>query len=378
MENVLSGFVIIFLILSSVLTLFGGGMAAQDKVQQSWETAQERIDAQTRTHLTALSAKVTDSGEIVEVTLKNDGQTRLMEFDHWDAIVQYPDENLNSHYHVEWLPYVAHNLDVNEWTVSGLYIDSRANLPEEYEPSIFNTGEEMIARLHLRPALLPGASAQITFASENGARVTTFAHRNVPPVLATNTGVTVPAGGSIEISEAQLLTTDADNTADELLYRVVTPPLHGTLTLGDTFTQDDIDKGFLKYRSGSDPDETDSFDFTVTDGTDMIGPYTFSITINKPPTLDTNAGLTASGTDPITIDSSLLKVSDPDNSAAELTYTVTTGTAKGNLSLSTFTQDDIDSGRLTYTPTDTGPDAFHFTVSDGVNTIGPYIFDISS
>ena len=376
MESVFSGFVILFLILSTVLTVFGGGLSAQDKVQQKWQEAQARIDAQTRSSLSALRSEVTNSGQTIEITLTNDGITRLMEFDRWDAIIQYADDSDPSNYRVRYLPYVDSDLDDNECTVSGLYLDSLANFPEEFEPSIFNSDEEMIARLQLSPGLLPGTSAQVTFVAENGTSVTTFAHRNVPPVLAINTGTSVIAGGSVGITDTMLLTTDVDNSNDELEYRVITAPQFGTLTLGTTFTQDDINNGYLKYRHTVG--EPDSFEFIITDGTDTIGPYIFNLTVNDPPTLDVNTGMTAGGVDPIPITAAMLSTSDADNAAGELTYTVTTSPTKGNLSASTFTQDDINSGAVTYTPTDTGPDAFHFTVSDGQNTIGPYTFDITS
>ena len=376
MESVLSGFVILFLIMYSVLTLFGGGLSAQDQVQQSWQETQVRLDAQTRTHLSALRSEVTNDGTTVEITLKNDGMTALMDFDRWDAIIQYADDNDPSSYRVEYLDYDDEDLTDDEWDVTGLYLDSLANLPEEFERSVFNSDEEMIVRLQLSYGLLPGTSAQVTLVAENGASVTTFAHRNVPPVLAINTGTSVIAGGSIGITDTMLLTTDVDNSNEELQYRVITPPQYGTLTLGDIFTQDDVNNGYLKYRHSVG--EPDSFEFIVTDGTDTIGPYVFNLTVNDPPTLDVNAGMTASGTDPIPITAAMLSTSDADNAAGELTYTVTTSPTKGSLSASSFTQEDIDNGSVTYTPTEAGPDAFHFTVSDGQNTIGPYTFDMTT
>ena len=75
-----------------------------------------------------------------------------------------------------------------------------------------------------------------------------------------------------------------------------------------------------------------------------------------------------------TIDNTLLRVSDVDNTATELTYTVGTVPANGTLQLSgvdlvssdTFTQDDIDNNRLTYihNGSETTSDTFTFTVAD--------------
>jgi hypothetical protein len=72
-----------------------------------------------------------------------------------------------------------------------------------------------------------------------------------------------------------------------------------------------------------------------------------------------------------TITSSLLAVTDSDNSNAQLTYTVVTGPSDGNLlrngsPTSSFTQADIDNGLITYheTANKVSSDFFTFFVSD--------------
>lgn len=73
----------------------------------------------------------------------------------------------------------------------------------------------------------------------------------------------------------------------------------------------------------------------------------------------------------VTISSSLLRVDDPDNTHAQLTYTVVMAPSDGTLlkngiASSSFTQDDIDNNRITYheTATNVSSDFFTFTVSD--------------
>jgi hypothetical protein len=84
----------------------------------------------------------------------------------------------------------------------------------------------------------------------------------------------------------------------------------------------------------------------------------------------------------LVIDSALLSTVDLDDGPAELTYTITSGPDFGELRVNgvavlnggTFTQDDIDNGRLTYVHDGVAesPGGFSFTVADGgENGVGP-------
>jgi uncharacterized repeat protein (TIGR01451 family) len=88
----------------------------------------------------------------------------------------------------------------------------------------------------------------------------------------------------------------------------------------------------------------------------------------------TSAGLTVNeGSSGNIIGSARLSVSDGDEAATALVYTLATVPARGTLRLSgaalaagaTFTQDDVNQGRLMYTAGADGSDGFTFRVSDG-------------
>ncbi|MBS0155651.1 MAG: cadherin domain-containing protein, partial [Nitrospira sp.] len=99
------------------------------------------------------------------------------------------------------------------------------------------------------------------------------------------------------------------------------------------------------------------------------------VNVNDAPLLVTNTGSTVGegGTD--TIDASELAVTDVDTSAAQLTYSISTGPASGRLELTTapgvsattFTQADLAANRVIYLHdgSETTSDSFTFTVSDG-------------
>jgi VCBS repeat-containing protein len=209
---------------------------------------------------------------------------------------------------------------------------------------------------------------------------------NDGPVLAANAGITVAEDGSGTITAAMLQVTDPDTDADSIIYTLASLPDHGELTLdgahlgsGGTFSQADIDAGLLAYTHEGDEDPTDSFSFTVSDGSGgSIAETTFSITItaqNDSPVLVTNAGITVVEGHFGTIETANLQVADPDDDAASIVYTLASLPAHGELSLGgttlgagdSFTQDDVDTGRFVsiHDGSVTTTDSFSFTVSDG-------------
>lgn len=96
------------------------------------------------------------------------------------------------------------------------------------------------------------------------------------PVLAINTGFSVVTAGTFTITNNQLLTTDADNSPDQLVYTLQSTPTNGTLQLtginmvaGNNFTQQDINTGKLRYIQNGTTAAADSLGFTVSDGSTL-------------------------------------------------------------------------------------------------------------
>nr|CRH05300.1 protein of unknown function [Candidatus Magnetococcus massalia] len=158
--------------------------------------------------------------------------------------------------------------------------------------------------------------------------------------------------------------------------------LSGTdVALNDEIAVADINAGNLLFTpvANANGNAYDSFGFKVKDGTaysSAENTITIDVTaVNDAPTLDTNTGITVDEGATITISDSELAVSDLEQAAANITYTVTAIPTNGELKLSgtaladneTFTQDDIDNSRITYVHDDsqTTSDSFSFTVSDG-------------
>jgi archaellum component FlaF (FlaF/FlaG flagellin family) len=170
METVLTAFIILTLLLFAAGTLFEGYLTAQDTIQVSWQEMEERLGTQARTSLVAIDAQTQSSGSVVELTLRNDGSTKLTDFDQWDLIIQH--YSASSTYAINWLPYVAGEPSNNEWSVVGIYMDAAGLIPEVFEPGILNPGEEMVVRARVQPPVGPSSTNLAALSTGNGVGVT--------------------------------------------------------------------------------------------------------------------------------------------------------------------------------------------------------------
>lgn len=121
----------------------------------------------------------------------------------------------------------------------------------------------------------------------------------------------------------------------------------------------------------------------VADGAGGVDTQTITVSvtnINEAPSIAANTGLTVAEGATVTITNAELASIDTEDAPAQIVYTITSGPAHGTLSRSgsavgsgsTFTQDDIDNGRVTYTHDggETTSDTFGFAVHDAASS-GP-------
>ncbi|MCA9216643.1 MAG: tandem-95 repeat protein, partial [Planctomycetales bacterium] len=214
---------------------------------------------------------------------------------------------------------------------------------------------------------------------------------NDAPVLQTNLPLTLAEGGTGAIDASRLAVSDVDNVVSDLVFTVTTAPMNGQLELTTnpgvaitSFTQDDIDNNRLVYVHDGSNTTSDSFDFTVSDGSGgSIATNTFNINVtpvdDDAPIVSVNAGSTTTEGAVDTIVISELQFADSEQPATSITYTVTAIPSNGQLELTTapgiavatFTQDDVDNGRLVYVHdgSETTADSFAFDVDDGVGNV---------
>lgn len=111
---------------------------------------------------------------------------------------------------------------------------------------------------------------------------------NANPVVNTNTGYTLLQGTHTTITSAMLASTDADNSESILRYTITDLSDYGSLSntntahtyiLGESFTQADIDAGYIRYAHNDSLNFSDSFSFTVSDGYAVTAAASFNLTI---------------------------------------------------------------------------------------------------
>jgi len=165
METAIPGAIIIGLLLLAALMMSEQILSSQDAVSESWREMQERVKERARTDLSPVEAQTTSGGAYVEVTLTNDGDTRLADFDQWDVILQYTgDDGL----HIEWYPYVEpgdFGLWQDEWTHN--------ILSDVFDPDILNPGEKMVVRISPDPPVSEDTTNRATVATPNGITAST-------------------------------------------------------------------------------------------------------------------------------------------------------------------------------------------------------------
>lgn len=373
METVLTAIIVIFIILFAVLTLTQVFVLTQDRIAFSREEMEIRWIEQANTHLRVLAAETADGGTHFSLVLANDGSNKWADFNRWDVIVQYYDTADPAVYRTLWLPFSDTGLSDNTWTMAGIYLGESLEQAEIFDPGLVNPGETARIQAQLNPPAAPGSGIQMVISATSGSGTSSVFTANIPPVVVVNEALTVASGGSRAVDSSLLAASDSDDDTDTLIYTVVTPPAQGTLSLGDTFTQQDINDGALIYTHTGTGE--DSFQFTVSDGKDTSEIYTFTILASEPPVLTANTPVIVATGGMGWFGPGVLETSDPDDAPANLVYTIVVPPAQGNLSLGdTFTQENINNGELIYTHTGTGGDSFQFTVSDGETTIGVYTF----
>jgi len=163
MENVVVAIISMAIILGGTLTLMLGSIPSIDTLSTSWKEMAERSGEIRRTEIAAYSYNIYDEGAQVEITISNDGEVSLGDFNSWDVIVKY-DSDTSSY--VEWLPYTTSNPPENDrWTVDGIYF---GGAPETIEPNILNPGEEMTILVQLDPPVAQQTTNLATISTPNG------------------------------------------------------------------------------------------------------------------------------------------------------------------------------------------------------------------
>ncbi len=226
----------------------------------------------------------------------------------------------------------------------------------------------------------PSYSVSVTDGIDSTAAIPaniTFTNLNDPPVIVANAPLNVPEEATRTITSAYLETIDPDNSPDQIVYTLTKLPSGGSvrlngnpLTLGQTFTQDDINNNRVTYRD-SDDGETTSFEMTVSDGNTTLPAFSFSINgqpINDAPVVSApGSALNATEQIGLAIHGTGFSVSDLDEAGAGALATLSVG--EGTISVVVGNSGvSVDSGDGTSTVTLSGSIAQLNTLLTGTST----------
>ncbi|MDI1229056.1 MAG: cadherin-like domain-containing protein [bacterium] len=257
-------------------------------------------------------------------------------------------------------------------------------------PDVFarrETGAALRLKELLNPSLASSAASSAPSSSGEAASLPAV------PAITRNAGLRVDEGGSFVLNSSRLRAGDADTKPQDIVFTLDDDgPRHGQLELvskpGEavtSFTQRDLDIGRVRYVSDGSESTTDSFKFTVSDGTSArSGSFAISISpVNDTPEASVNTGLTVDEGGSAAITTDALSARDPDGFAATTVFEVASGPAYGSLeidgsSVTSFTQADLQEGRVTYV-NDGGEntaDSFTFSIGDGAATSAITTFNI--
>lgn len=196
-----------------------------------------------------------------------------------------------------------------------------------------------------------------------------------------NNAITLNEGAFRTLTPSDLNAVDVDTIAREVVFNIAPTPTNGFMALSTSpttprtsFTLADIQNGRVRYVHSGGENTSDTFDFTVTDGTSTTVAQSFDITItpvNDATQITTNNTGTLAEGGTLTIANTLLNITDPDDGAADVTYT-TSNPINGVVQVSgvnqnTFTQDDINNNRVTFVHNggETSTASFDISVIDG-------------
>jgi len=160
MENAIPSMIIGAIILTAIAVLGRGSLQTYDDLGMSLRAMESRLVEKSTTDLAVTDAAVDPTGQYVNITLLNEGSTRIGKIADLDIIVSYftsPSGQANV-----WLPFDDTGLTANSWSVVAI-------LNDDYEPGILNPGESAQLLLNLNPGVAVGPTNSLVISTEIGA-----------------------------------------------------------------------------------------------------------------------------------------------------------------------------------------------------------------
>ena len=147
MDSILPALLAVTILIMASLVLGRSSFNSFQVLGDSWQDAEERSIERVRSDITITSIIVT--GPNVDVIVRNDGATPVVDFSRMDVVVQYSAGSSN---YAKYIDYTTQTTPqpADTWRVVSISDDV-------IDPSILNTGESLNLRVRLLPA--PGSGS---------------------------------------------------------------------------------------------------------------------------------------------------------------------------------------------------------------------------
>jgi archaellum component FlaF (FlaF/FlaG flagellin family) len=165
MENGIPALLIAAILMLSTVFMARGGFVGMDAVGQQLKQSETAIGAQNRTAVEATGSSIDPTGANITITMLNDGQTDLSQYDKMDVVLQYFDEN--GVRYDKWIPYTSGALAADTWTTGTFTNDA-------FEPGILNPGESVDINIRVNPPVGAGTTNRAVIGTENGVTMQTL------------------------------------------------------------------------------------------------------------------------------------------------------------------------------------------------------------
>jgi hypothetical protein len=173
MANLVVAIFAVAIILGAMAGISSGLLGPQDQLAGSLKQLGARTGDVERTGMTFLNIDVSNGGgstSIIDIELRNDGQTSFRDWESWDLFITF--EAGSSPLNVQRLTYTtAAGPAAGEWTIEGIYMSDLFAVAEEYEPGIVNTTETVRVRARVNPNVAGFSSNSFTLASPSGVSI---------------------------------------------------------------------------------------------------------------------------------------------------------------------------------------------------------------
>jgi archaellum component FlaF (FlaF/FlaG flagellin family) len=163
MENAIPTLVIGALLLVASALITHSNIEAQSQLSQSFRDMQARLGAKAQTELKISDATLDPDLQTLDVSVLNDGQTRISDYEKMDVIVVY--ETASGRV-TKWLPFSSSGPAGDTWSLASISDDS-------FEPGLINPGETAQIVVDLADPAVTGQSNRIVIVSDSGVATST-------------------------------------------------------------------------------------------------------------------------------------------------------------------------------------------------------------